>query len=56
MTVQCCQCERIRERGTWDLRRVSRDERVSYTYCPQCAVLFRRILWRWRHTARVVGA
>ena len=36
MTIQCCVCQRVRERGQWKDQVPERDGLVSHTYCPKC--------------------
>lgn len=37
MTVQCCQCKRVRVGGQWMDERATGAEYASHTYCPACA-------------------
>jgi len=36
MTIQCCQCKRVRAGEEWTLPGFPPSGSVSYTYCPTC--------------------
>jgi len=36
MTVQCCQCKRVREGRSWLPAPAVPDDTASHTYCPAC--------------------
>jgi hypothetical protein len=36
MTIQCCQCNKVRAGAEWTPPGFALDEAVSYTYCPIC--------------------
>jgi len=36
MTIQCCKCRRIREKGEWNRPPARLAGDISHTYCPAC--------------------
>jgi hypothetical protein len=41
MEVQCCKCSKIRDERGWRWTDEFADNRVSYSYCPECLEEFR---------------
>jgi hypothetical protein len=37
MTVQCCQCKKVKTNGRWIDASEMLAGRVSHTYCPTCS-------------------
>ncbi len=37
MTVQCCQCKKVRTNGQWIDASEALTGRVSHSYCPTCS-------------------
>ena len=42
MTVQCCQCKKVRLHNYWDLPRQPLSDNVTHSYCPVCLALAKR--------------
>jgi hypothetical protein len=40
MTIQCCDCKRLRVDGTWTAPSPDFAGPVSHSYCPACAEAF----------------
>lgn len=50
MTTKCCKCDKVRVGDNWtDIVKVSADERISHSYCPDCLLVFRREIERQRN-------
>lgn len=41
MTIQCCDCKRIRVDGAWTTPSTDIAGPVSHSYCPVCAEMFK---------------
>ena len=37
MTIQCCQCKKVRTNGQWVNASEALTGRVSHSYCPPCS-------------------
>lgn len=44
MTVQCCQCKRVRTEDYWKVPSQPLEGAVSHTYCPVCLPMAKREL------------
>ena len=36
MTIQCCVCNKVEEKGKWIYPKETPPKNVSHTYCPTC--------------------
>lgn len=56
MTVQCCQCKKVREQNHWDVPQKPIEGIISSTYCPVCFVLAKQSLRMEREYFAAAGA
>lgn len=36
MSIQCCVCKKVHEKGEWHHASPAKNSKVSHTYCPEC--------------------
>jgi hypothetical protein len=56
MTVQCCQCKKVRLQNYWDIPRKPVEGTVSHTYCPVCLALAKDSIRMERQYLATAGA